>query len=255
MKHDVFVNTCDKYLLSLPEGMATTSVTTGAPGVHGPAVAAFVGGESHIRTHEGSTAHVAVGLPAPAYNSKEFAALSVLQSMLGSCGSSGAAGAPRMGPTGQSRIARSLHNEAHSFIASLASFALPYSDTGLLGMAGSCADHEAGRLVDVMAGFFKDAAQGAATPAELERAKKALKLGLAAEMETRDGARAELGTSFLLGGKAVPLADAFKAIDDVKAGDVQAVAKAALAAKPALSSIGSLSAIPRYDVFASMFKA
>jgi ubiquinol-cytochrome c reductase core subunit 2 len=254
VKHEVFVDTCDKYFLSIAEGIATTNATTSAPGLHGPAKPAYIGGEAFTRTHEGGIAHVALGLQAPAATAKEAYALGVLQSLLGGSEGNAAAGALRKGPQRQSRIARSLHNDAHSFIRSIGAFAFPYSDAGIVGISGSCADHEAGRLVDVFAGFLKDAASVAATSAELERAKKLYKVNLALARESRDGARDDIALQTLIAGKQVSLADAFKAIDAVTAADVQALAKSALASKPSISAVGSLTNIPRYDVLTSILK-
>lgn len=248
VNHDALVEAVDAYLLSLPEGVPTTSITASAPGIHGPEKAVFVGGQSLVRTHEGGVAHVSIALPAPALGSKEMHALGVLQALLG------ASGATRLGPQSQSRIARSMHTEDHSFIRSLASFALPYSDIGLVGIAGSAADHEAGRLVDVIAGFFKDAASLPITPAELDRAKKHYKLALLVDAESRVGARDDIGTQMLLSNRHVAVADALKAIDAVTAHDVQGVAKAALTGKVAISAVGSLINVPRYDIVASLLK-
>jgi len=247
VEHNAFADALDKYFVGLPEGVA--EVAAGTP--------SFVGGESMIRTDGSGLAHVAVGLAAPSLGAghAQVHALGVLQALLGSTGAhGGGAGAARLGPQGHSRIARSIHNDAHSFIHSLAAFALPYSDAGLLGVAGAAADHEAGRLVDVMVGFVKDAAALPISDAELARAKAAYKLRLAAGAETAEGARDDLGAQLLLAGKRTALGETLKAVDAVSAAQVQAVAKAALASKPAIASIGSLVTMPRYDVVASLLK-
>lgn len=208
----------------------------------------YIGGESMIRGASTGTAHVAVALPAPTLASgKSLYALGVLQALLGSSSAA-------KGPARQSRLARSAHNDAHSFIRSISAFAFPYTDAGLLGIAGSCADHEAGRLVNAMVGFLKDTASVAATTAELDRAKKAYKLAVAADVESRGGALSDMGLSVLLTGKAGSLRDTLAAIDAVTAADVQAVAKAALAAPPTISAIGSLQTVPRYDQVAQLLK-
>lgn len=240
----------EKYLARLPEGVAGT---TPAAASKAAAAATFLGGESFIRTTGNGLAHVAVGLPAPAAGSKQAYALGVLTALLGSTPKRSAL---RFGPAGQSRIARSVHNEAHSFIHSLSAFALPYADTGIVGLSGTCADHETGRLVDAMAGFLKDAAAVATTAGELDRAKRVYKVALAAAAEGRDTGRDALGAELAVLGKATPLAEKLAAVDSVSAADIQAVAKAALASgRPAISAIGSLETIPRYDVLTGIFKA
>lgn len=258
MKHDVFASAVDKMLVGLPEGVPVTSVTTDAPGVHQPAKASFLGGQTLVRTHEGGVAHVAIGLAAPELTSKQIHALGVLQALLGGTGAhGGAAGAVQLGPRSHSRIGRSVHTESHSFVRSLTSFALPYSDAGLFGIAGSCADHEAGRLVDTIVAFIKDAASLPVSASELTRARKVYKLVYAGEAESRAGARDDIAHQLLLTGRYSPVADVLKTIDGVTAADVQAVAKSLLTAsagKPALAAIGSLNNLPRYDTLAAMLK-
>ena len=244
--HGALVGAAEKYLSAVNEGGPL-------PASPSPTV---LGGNTFTRTREGSgLAHVGVSLEAPARGSPGYYAAGVLQALLGGTQpGGGGAGALRTGPQRQSRIARSIHTEAHSFIHSLRSFVLPYTDTGLLGLVGTAADHEAGRLVDAMAGFLKDAAAVPATAAELSRAKTAFKLALLLEAESRAGSRDSAGNALLLGGAVVPVSVALKAVDAVTAADVANVAKGALGSTPSIAAIGSLNTLPRYDVFASLFK-
>jgi predicted Zn-dependent peptidase len=209
-----------------------------------------------IRTTAGGTAHIAIALPAPSLASgKALHALGVWQALLGSTPHhGGAAGQLRLGPQRQSRVARSVHTEAHSFIRSLSAFALPYSDTGILGLAGSCADHESGRLVHAIAGFLKDSAGQPIPQLELERAKKQYKLAYLAQVEGRSDIAADFAHQLLLTGKWQSSASALSAIDAITAADVQQIAKAALAAPPAIAAAGTLEQVPRYDVLAGLFK-
>jgi len=160
----------------LPSSLLQTERATGS-------APAYLGGEFLVRTAGGGPAHVAVAFSAPSLSSKSLHALGVWQALLGGTPShGGAAGQLRLGPQRLNRIARSVHNEAHSFIQSLTAFALPYSDAGLLGFVGTTSDHEAGRLVHAAAGFLKDSAGQPITPAELDRAKKQYKLALLAQV-------------------------------------------------------------------------
>ena len=245
VKHAALVDAADKFLSVVPEGVAAKSPK-----------AAYIGGETLIRTAKSGVAHVAIALPAPGLDAKGLHALGVLQTLLGGTGAhGGAAGAVQLGYHRQSRVARSVHTEAHSFIRGLTAFAFPYTDAGLLGLAGSCADHEAGRLVNAAVGFLKDAAGGAAiTPAELARAKTQYKLAYVLDVESRAGARDDLGAQLLLSGKYAAVADTLKAIDAVSAADVAGVAAAALKASPSIAATGSLATVPRYDVLANMLK-
>jgi predicted Zn-dependent peptidase len=216
----------------------------------------FIGGESVLRTSAGGVAHVAIALAAPSLASgKSLHALGVWQALLGGTPRrGGAAGQLSLGPQRQSRVARSVHTEAHSFIRSLSAFALPYSDSGILGLAGSCADHEAGRLVHAIVGFVKDSAGQPILPAELERAKKQYKLALLGQVEGRAGAASDSANQLLLTGQWQTAASALAAIDAVTAADVQQVARAALASPPAIAATGSLEQVPRYDALSGLLK-
>jgi predicted Zn-dependent peptidase len=201
------------------------------------------------------------GVPGLGAGAGAVHALGVLQALLGSSGAhGGGGGAARLGPQGHSRIARSIHNDAHSFIHSLASFALPYADAGLLGLAGACADGDAGRLANAMAGLLKDAAALPISDAELARAKAGYKLRVASDVETAAGAR-DFAAAQLLAAPAgaaakqpASLAATLRAIDAVSASQVTGLAKAALAARPALAALASPANAPRLDAVAAALK-
>lgn len=248
VEHSQLVDIADKYFGSIPEGNAAANAASARK-------SAVVGGANYIQTTSGP-AHIAVALEAPSSTSgKDSLALGVLQNLLGGTGAhGGAAGQARIGPQKQSRLARSVHTEAHSFIRSLSAFSFSYSDSGIFGIVGSCADHESGRLVDAMAGFLKDAARVNATDAELARAKKAFKLAYLAEIDTRNGRISDFAGQMLTTGKVASVAETLAAIDAVTSADVAKVAKTCLASKPSIMAIGSLSTVPRYDVFASLLQ-
>lgn len=241
VSHAAAVELATQYFGALPGG---------AGGVTAKPV--YTGGESMTRT-AGGGAHVAIAFPAPSLASgKAVQAAAVLQALLGASTPRGAVGAAAIAK--QSRLARSTHTEAHSFIRSIAAFSTPLSDAGLLGITGTCADSEAGRLLAAAIGFMKDAAGVAATAGELSRAKTAVKLAAAGQVDTRAGAREALGQAVLATGAAPSLAEVFAAIDAVTAADVQAVARAALAAPPSVSAVGSLVMVPRYDQVLALLK-
>jgi mitochondrial-processing peptidase subunit alpha len=214
---------------------------------------AYVGGEllERVEDNAGGLAHVALGFQVPglAASAKSNAALSVLQALLGD---GMAAGAYVPGPHKTTRIGRSVHTESHSFIRSISAFSTQYSDAGLFGIYGCAADHESGRLVDAAVGFLKDAASVGATAHELERAKTAYKLSVSASLDSSNGSRSHAGRSSLLQGSVATVKDLHAAADSLTAADLQNVAKAALASKPAFSAIGSLSSLPKYDRLVSM---
>jgi len=246
--HADLVAAAEKHLLGNLGAGAPTAATTSPASVH-------IGGEAFTRVVGGGTAHFGIALAAPAGGSKAAPALAVLRALLGSTGAhGGAAGRVRLGPQSHARIPRSVHTEAHSFIASLGALAPTYSDAGLLCLVGSCADHETGRLAHTMVGLVKDAAAVGATPAELARAKKSVALNFMRGIESRAGGVSDAAAQYLVLPAPRDAAAVLAAIEAVSAADVQAVAAAALKSAPAFAAVGTLSTIPRYDVLASLLK-
>jgi processing peptidase subunit alpha len=240
--HKDLVKLAENILASVPKGEASSSPK-----------AVVVGGESLIRSDTGGIAHVALALPAPSQSSAHYHALGVLQSLLGGISSRGPPGHARPGYTRQSRISAAVKTEAHSFIRSVTSFAFPYSDAGILGIAGTCEDKKAGHFVNSAVALLKEVVSKPPTASELERAKRAYKLAYLTDVEGRSGSRDESATAILLG-RSSGVAATIKAIDAVSADQVVSIVKTALAGSPSISATGSLSTIPRYDVLANLLK-
>ena len=245
--HGALVAAAQRLLVApLAEG-APSAATAAAPAVH-------VGGEVIVRGAQGP-AVVGLALAAPAAGgASSAAAVRVLVALLGGTGPHGGAGGTlRLGPHRLSRLARSVHSEAHSFIAAADSLAVGYSDSGLLALVGRAADHEAGRLASVLCGFVRDAATMPASAPELARAKIGAKLAVLASVESRAATAAEAASRALFGGP--PPTALLSAIDAVTAAELQAVAVAALASPPAFAAFGpSLASLPRYDALAALLK-
>lgn len=228
-----------------------------AGGAAAPAAAgarsAWVGGERLSRVPGSPLATVAVAFPAPhAGDAAGAAAAAVLRALLGE---GEGAGARARRPARHSAIARAVHTEAHSFIRAARAINAAYADAGLIGVVGEAADADAGRLAAALAGFVKAAAAAPPTPAALAAAKAAVKLRLAAAAEGAGSAAGALGERAGAGATPAPLAERLAAVDAVTAAGVQAVARAAVAAPPAVAAHGSLDAFPRYDQVVSLIAA
>jgi predicted Zn-dependent peptidase len=236
-------------LVALAEATLGGVVAGSGSSASGPA--AWVGGETLVRTSSSGAAHVALALPAPSVTSAKFHALGVLTAGLGRATAN--TGAARAAPVRSTRIAKARAGDA-SFAQSLSAFAFPYADAGLFGIAGSAADADAGKLVAAAVRLLKEAAASPFSAAELDRAKKAYKLSVAAAAESRTGGRDDIGSQILSTGKYSSVSATLKAIDAVTAEEVAAVARTALGSQVAIFATGSLNAIPRYDVLASQLK-
>ncbi len=234
VSHEALLGAARKFLSRLPQGASAA-----------PAAPAYSGGEQVTRTRKGGLAHAALALPGPGLASgSKLHAAGVLQALLGSSSSRAAGGASRLAAL-----------QSGSVAGQLSAFALPLSDSGLLGVAGSCEDSELGKLLALLASALTGAARTAPSAQELARAKASYKLALLAGSDSRAGAREELAGSLLLSGsKPASAAELSAAIEALTAQDVSRVAQAALASAPSVVALGSLATLPSYTSVAKLLQ-
>jgi predicted Zn-dependent peptidase len=212
--HGAMVDAFNLHFLDTPEGS-----------IEAQEKATYAGGESHIRTDAGAS-YLALGFDAPSLNSGNVASLAVFQYLL---------------------------NKAIGGVdfANAGAFASPYSDAGLVGVAGAMADADAGRFVEAAAAAMKALASGVDAEA-LTGAKASVKMAGLVATESPRSLATVIGESALLTGDASDSGVA-AAVDAVTADSVAAVAKAALKSSPSVSAIGSMATLPRYDSLAGLF--
>jgi predicted Zn-dependent peptidase len=206
----------------------------------------YVGGECYHRSAAGNLATVAVALPAPAVGGAGAAAAAVLASLLGGTASR-SPNAPGLLGASRLALAPGPHHDMRAFY-------LPLRDSGLFGVEVDGEDGDVRGLVKAAVGALKSAAKKPPTAGELAAAKAGAKLALVASREGRARLRSALGSDALRG-VVVAEGAALAALEAVTADDVARLAKASLAADPAVAAIASLDLMPPAHVVSAMLKS
>ncbi|KAA0161113.1 hypothetical protein FNF31_03954 [Cafeteria roenbergensis] len=234
--HEPLVDMMDATFLGLPSG---ESHATPSP---------FEGGSNLVRAPGATT--VMVGLKGAAANSKAARAAEVLAAIIGRAPVKG----KEVGMFGCKAV-EVMSRGAAAGITGFEAFNFSHSDSGLFGIkavAGSSA--AVASAIDIAADVIKAIAGGAVEEREVKRAVAACKMAFAARADTRAGRRDIIAESVLATGTPGSVAATLAEYDSITAADVAAVAKAGLAADPALGVRGALESVPRFDRFASKFQ-
>ncbi|GIX86356.1 cytochrome b-c1 complex subunit 2, mitochondrial [Caerostris darwini] len=121
-----------------------------------------------------------------------------------------------------------------------------YSDTGLFGAYIVGQPQDMKTLVKAVVTQMKDASKNI-TDNSIQIGKHKLKAKLLMERETADGNLNNMAQDVSLNGKIRDVKELEKAIDDLQAADIKAVASKVMKAKPAMASLGRLHATPHVD--------
>ncbi len=122
-------------------------------------------------------------------------------------------------------------------------FHWPFSDTGLFGIGAGCAPKQARELIEVTLACLARAAKEA-TPAEMERARMQMKVGLLASLETPGGVVDHLARQMLSHGKVTARAELAARLDAVTLDAVRAAGSALLQGQPTLALVGPRLKLP-----------
>jgi len=204
----------------------------------------YTGGERRLEREMGDwQTHVGLAFETENWHSKDLMAMCVLNMMMGGGGSFSAGG------PGKGMYTR-LYQDAlarWSYITHISCSHSIYEDTALFCYYGTSAPEHAGRLVDVMCHQAKQAADKAATPQELERAKTALANNICYEYERREVQFEDIARQCAVYGKHRSPEEWFPEIMSVTAEDVSRVAQKMLKKPPTVVAAGhELSYLPVY---------
>ncbi|TPX70899.1 hypothetical protein SpCBS45565_g01493 [Spizellomyces sp. 'palustris'] len=215
------------------EALAKYTLTKGTSAA---APSKFRGGEVRIEAGPKAESHYAVAFPSLAYTDAQYPAALVLRALLD--------GSKRLkwgNPSGSAGLLASAATPKTSVTA----FEAGYSDAGLIGfyVQGSANDVKdvASKSVSVLKGVASNVPSDA-----LARAKKVAVVDAESAL-TRGVAVQEIGKRALASGQYLSTTQLADAIAKVSAADVQKVAKAAIAARPAAVAHGNLLKLPYLD--------
>jgi processing peptidase subunit alpha len=209
----------------------------------------YVGGEQRLRADSPQT-QVSICFDVGGWKTEQLLPVCVLHMLLGG-GSSFSPGGPGKGM--YSRLYMNLLNQ-HHWIDSATAFNSLHNDVGLLGVYGTCAPKDAGKLVDVMASELIDIASKTPTEEETMRAKNQLKSSIVMNLDTTQILMEDIGRQVLVYGKREDPMSLCARIDQVTPQQVQKAAAAAIATPLTLAAFGDVSAVPSYDTVSRRFR-
>jgi len=239
VEHAELVDLAKKYFGSVPAGPAAKAV---------PATK-YVGGEQRLRADSPQT-QVAVCFDVGGWKTDRLLPVCVLHMLLGG-GSSFSPGGPGKGM--YSRLYTNLLNQ-HHWIDSATAFNSLHNDVGLLGIYGTCAPQDAGKLVDVMSAELIDIASKTPSEEETTRAKNQLKSSIVMNLDATQILMEDIGRQVLVYGKREDPMSLCARIDQVTPQQVQKAAAAAIGTPLTLAAFGDVSAVPSYDTISRRFK-
>ncbi|KAF2787041.1 hypothetical protein K505DRAFT_317378 [Melanomma pulvis-pyrius CBS 109.77] len=162
------------------------------------------------------------GLP---ISSPDIYALATLQTLLGG-GGSFSAGGPGKGM--YSRFYTNVLNQ-HGWIESCFAFNHSYTDSGLFGIAASCAPAQVAQMLEVMCreldALSQETGFSALKEGEVQRAKNQLRSSLLMNLESRMVELEDLGRQVQVHGRKIGVTEMCRKIEEVTVQDLRRVAK------------------------------
>ncbi|GBL82874.1 Cytochrome b-c1 complex subunit 2, mitochondrial [Araneus ventricosus] len=209
----------------------------GSPGNDG--ASKFAPGEIRIEADLPLVYAAVVAEGASASNIKDVLSFGVLQCILG-LGNHIELGTSKFSALGEA-AAKTTTNPFY-----VSGLNVNYSDTGLFGayIVGQPQDMKS--LVKAVVTQMKEVSKSI-TDSAVETAKHKLKAKLLLEADTSDGAIAAMALDASVNGKVRDDKELERAIDELKAADIKAIAGKVMKAKPAMASLGRLHNTPHVD--------
>jgi processing peptidase subunit alpha len=169
--------------------------------------------------------HIHLAFEALPISSPDIYALATLQTLLGG-GGSFSAGGPGKGM--YSRLYTNVLNQ-HGWVESCVAFNHSYTDSGLFGIAASCAPSYVSHMLEVMCRELKslgdEQGHAALKDGEVQRAKNQLRSSLLMNLESRMVELEDLGRQVQVHGRKVGVKEMCRKIEDVTIADLRRVAR------------------------------
>ncbi|KAF2188968.1 hypothetical protein K469DRAFT_563996 [Zopfia rhizophila CBS 207.26] len=169
--------------------------------------------------------HIHLAFEALPISSPDIYALATLQTLLGG-GGSFSAGGPGKGM--YSRLYTNVLNQ-HGWVESCIAFNHSYTDSGLFGIAASCAPAQVSQMLEVMCrelnALTQETGYAALKEGEVQRAKNQLRSSLLMNLESRMVELEDLGRQVQVHGRKVGVKEMCRKIEEVSVKDLRRVAK------------------------------
>ncbi|KAH9871354.1 hypothetical protein IAQ61_005533 [Plenodomus lingam] len=169
--------------------------------------------------------HIHLAFEGVPVGSPDIFALATLQTLLGG-GGSFSAGGPGKGM--YSRLYTNVLNQ-HGWVESCVAFNHAYTDSGLFGIAASCAPSHVAQMLEVMCRELKslsdETGYAVLKPVEVQRAKNQLRSSLLMNLESRMVELEDLGRQVQVHGRKYSVKEVARNIENVTIKDLRRVAK------------------------------
>lgn len=169
--------------------------------------------------------HIHLAFEGVPVGSPDIFALATLQTLLGG-GGSFSAGGPGKGM--YSRLYTNVLNQ-HGWVESCVAFNHAYTDSGLFGIAASCAPSHVAQMLEVMCRELKslsdETGYAVLKQGEVQRAKNQLRSSLLMNLESRMVELEDLGRQVQVHGRKYSVKEVSKNIENVSIKDLRRVAK------------------------------
>ncbi|XP_058214396.1 mitochondrial-processing peptidase subunit alpha-like [Rhododendron vialii] len=212
----------------------------------------YVGGDYRCQGEPGKT-HFALAFEAPGgwVKEKEAMVLTVLQMLMGG-GGSFSAGGPGKGM--YSRLYLRVLNE-YPQIHAFSAFNSIYDHTGLFGIQATTSPDFVSKAIDIaVKELIAVATPGEVDQVQLDRAKQSTKSAILMNLESRMIVSEDIGRQILTYGERKPVEHFLKAVDEVSAKDIAAIAQKLISSPLTMASHGDVINVPSYDTVSSKFR-
>jgi processing peptidase subunit alpha len=255
MQHDAALGAVNKYFKDIPNGH---------PGVqYNRPVCPYIGGDvrsspdwaampatAAAATAKTEFTHMMLAFPTVGWSDDDVVPVCVVDTLLGG-GSSFSAGGPGKGL--YSRLYREVLN-GHPWVEAANAFSTQLYDSGLVGVYGASEPHNAGGLINLLAGHLARLTTQPVDTVDLARARNQLASSVMMNLETRGLLCEDIGRQLLCHGKRMDPTELLRRIQSVSTDDVMRVMRHALSHPPSFAAVGDLSTVPQYAAIRHYFE-
>jgi len=209
--------------------------------------AQYIGGD--VRVNANADTHFALAFEGVSLESKDGAAIGVLQHLLGGASPSSSVS---LGNSA-SRLSKNVLEKSNGGVKEVSAFNISYSDSGIFGVFAVADPTHAGKGAQSIAKEISSALKGFSS-AELESAKRKFKHEILFTTEARSGLAEFLGHQAVTSNSLLTPAEFVKGIEAVTDADVKRVASKVFASKPTLAAVGGVESIPTAEELSALLR-
>lgn len=210
--------------------------------------AQYFGGD--VRVNANADTHVALAFEGLPLESKDVAALGVLQHLLGG---STPASSYSLGTGSASRLSRNVLEKSNGGVQEVSTFNINYSDSGLFGVFAVAQPAHAGKAIEAIVKEIASVSKGV-NSSELESAKRKFKNEILFATEQRSALSEFLGQQALSSNSLLTPAEFVKGVEAVTESDVKRVASKVFGSRPTLAAVGGVESIPAVEELSAILR-